>query len=287
MDPESLLPPWLAGPVQTGPRNRGTVYVGTDARTGGPVAVKVYVGLAHYCSMSERVSALVAAWAGGWAGACREPKRRARLPLVVGEHSEEAPHLLVMEACGVDLQTLLNRERRAVVPFTAAWIMHQVAFAARVLHNLGFAHADIKLSNVLLAGPGARLTDRARVKLADYDGAWPLGKGRNPPAGTIGTPWFRPPELDVGGECTEACDAWSLGCLGYALIMRAAPFPHDRAEDRRAALPAARAALRLRETGHPLTDGLCSLIRRLLEPDPARRPAFVAILAETGALLDI
>ncbi len=116
--------------------------------------------------------------------------------------SDDEPSVLVLEDIdGVPLHRLPRSEQIRNLPLLAEAI-------ARV-HQFGFAHRDIKLSNALLAN-GA-------VRLIDFGLAAQLGTTRASLDGTVG---YVPPE-GPGVQVTTAADVYALGaCVAHTLLGR-------------------------------------------------------------------
>lgn len=98
-------------------------------------------------------------------------------------------------------------------------ITKSVVLALAALHNLGFAHADVKPENVMFTTPAC-----AAVKLIDF------GLARKSPCGQatyIQSRYYRAPETVLGVGSTVAMDMWSLGCMVPELYTGRALFKAD------------------------------------------------------------
>jgi serine/threonine protein kinase len=115
------------------------------------------------------------------------------------------------------------------------------------IHAAGIVHRDVKPANVLVGGDGRpRLTDFGIARDEDSTGLTETGQ-------VIGTLKYIAPEVARGKPATPSSDLYSLGVL-LSEVAPADPPPR-----------------------------LAGLIARLVEPDPARRPATAA---EAIATLD-
>ncbi len=132
--------------------------------------------------------------------------------------------------------------------------------ALRCLHAIGYAHLDLKPSQVLRGPRGAALIDLGL--------AAPISS-RLAPRGTWG---FIAPELLAGGEWDRRVDIYELGCLLVAVWTGETPLGGGEiAEQIRRQMK--RPRLRLREHVPGIPEGLDRVVEALLDPDPAQRPA--------------
>ncbi|GAA5915809.1 hypothetical protein JCM6882_006106 [Rhodosporidiobolus microsporus] len=162
--------------------------------------------------------------------------------VVVGE---EAVHIFLQLVSGGDLFSYLLKKTRLDAP-EAKFILYQLLLALRYLHDeVGVAHRDIKLENVILASSGPF----PKVQLADFGQSRPLSLG--PSHSLNGTLQYMAPEqlrgvtrrkdggvgMAVGeGQGEEDVegkgmgwegakgDVWSLGILLALLLTGSHPF---------------------------------------------------------------
>ncbi|WP_435007681.1 protein kinase domain-containing protein [Tundrisphaera lichenicola] len=180
------------------------------------------------------------------------------------------------------------RTTLAELPFARAiaWWGARLAEALGHAHDRGVLHRDIKPSNVLVTGD-------ALPMLLDFNLAREPWDERNALAtdhlgGTVA--YMAPEHLEAlstsQGEIVDSrADIFSLGVLLYEALTGSRPFPapssastvdealHRAAQDRRASPP------RLRDEHPEIPEALERVIRRCLEPDPARRFPNAAELA--------
>jgi serine/threonine protein kinase len=140
-----------------------------------------------------------------------------------------------------------------------------------------FVHRDVKPSNVMLCTEAdgaivAKLIDFGLVRDVTDQSA-----GGSPVrTGFIGTPHFASPE-QFAGETTDArSDIFSLGVTFWFMLTGKVPFDGTREEIQRQQLSGALPLEQLK--GIPRT--VVDLIKRMLEPDPAKRPQSPAALKE-------
>ncbi len=255
----------------------GDIFLGEQVSLGRKVALKV---LKQDLSLDK--------------GMCERLEREARLlasvdhPAVVrvidfGE--ADGRTVLVMElAEGTTLEQLLKdgpfSPRRAVP------LLVQLAEGLAAIHQRGIVHRDIKPENVVVSdsvrGEQARLLDFgiARLEEASGDECRPTG------AMVLGTPEYLSPEQAVGARVEGGSDLYSFGVLAFRMLSGVLPFPGPTARELLAQhvaappIPLDVAAPELE--AHP---GLCELVMRCLEKNPAQRP--VSALALAAALLKL
>ena len=84
-------------------------------------------------------------------------------------------------------------------------LFHQMLQALAYIHTCGYAHRDIKPTNILIESR----TPRFRAKLADFG----LAKDRSALASCVGSYCYTAPEIWTRTAYTEAVDIWSLGVV--------------------------------------------------------------------------
>jgi serine/threonine protein kinase len=155
------------------------------------------------------------------------------------DHPSIVPVLGVHEALGDTLIAFAHVEGEpldqltgpALAPRQVALLLIQLADAVEAFHSHGFVHLDLKPANVLMAADG-------RPRLLDFGIAEPIG---HPPAVPRGTPGYASPEVAAGGAASRASDVYGLAAIAKHLL-----------------------------GAHP-TPRVAGVLRRGLEPDPARR----------------
>ena len=175
--------------------------------------------------------------------------------------------LIVMEL--VDGRTLLEAVSAGpLTPLEAVAIGAKVAAALGEAHRAGILHLDIKSGNIMLTAGG-------QVKVLDFGLAKRAAAGSDAAAAeltregmAVGTLSYMSPEQLLAQKVDERSDLFSLGVVLYEMLAGRRPFQGSSA--------VATADAILHSPPPPLASAavpepLKSVIRRLLEKDPARR----------------
>jgi serine/threonine-protein kinase len=146
----------------------------------------------------------------------------------------------------------------------AACMAIAVARALGAAHAEGVIHRDVKPENVMLhENSSVKLTDFGIAQLVDVQGMTTTGQ-------VLGSPAHMAPEQIEGRECDARSDLFALGTVLYLLAVGELPFtgtnPHQLLK--RIMEGNFKDPLQARPT---IGGRLASIIRRLLEIDPARR----------------
>ena len=107
-----------------------------------------------------------------------------------------------------DIIFRLDKNHTAIQPGVVIHIMRHILRALEVLHEHGFAHADIKPANVMLDQMG-------NVKVIDYGRAVRLEEKLTI---LLGTPHYMAPELHQRSPNRAQSDLYSVGILGIELL---------------------------------------------------------------------
>ncbi len=120
---------------------------------------------------------------------------------------------------GPNLAQVVEKEGPLGVERTGSILLATLA-ALEHAHAVRLVHRDIKPEN-LLVGPEGRL------RVTDFGLALALPRGRLFGGATSrsGTPQFAAPEQLTGGQVDSRTDVYSLGAVGYFLLLGRAPFP--------------------------------------------------------------
>jgi len=184
----------------------------------------------------------------------------------IGEEAGQ-PYLVTQLMGGGDVEGVIEKAPDHRVPLeTALRIADQVCQALEYAHAKGIVHRDLKPGNVWLTADGT-------AKLGDFGLAVALDRSRLTQAGMmVGTVHYMPPEQAIGGEVTPRSDLYALGAMLYEMTCGRPPFVGDES-----------VAIITQHLNTPpvapswhvpdLPSGLEALLLRLLEKDPAKRPA--------------
>lgn len=92
-------------------------------------------------------------------------------------------------------------------------------FAIQFLHDIGIAHRDLKMENVMISKKGCN-DSVLQIKIIDFG----LSKQFDPDdistdkfTGLVGTPHYLAPEV-LNQSYSEKCDIWAIGIIAYLLF---------------------------------------------------------------------
>jgi len=208
-------------------------------------------------------------------------------PLPQGEGGGEGTPYIVTELMGGgDVEGLIEQapEHRPPLQRTLQ-VGIEVCRGLEFAHSHGIVHRDLKPGNVWLTAPplpglGEGRGEGSVAKLGDFGLAVALDKSRLTQAGMmVGTVSYMPPEQAMGSEVTPRSDLYSLGAMLYEMVTGRPPFVGDESV----------AIITQHLNSPPVSPSwhnasvpsvLESLILRLLEKDPAKRPASAADVRE-------
>ena len=153
----------------------------------------------------------------------------------------------------------------------------QLVEGVHYLHSHGIAHRDLKLENMLLDADG-------NVKIGDFGvsevfraNEWDCEHKSRGVCGS--TPYIAPEEFLDGEYDARLVDVWSIGIIYYALTFHSVPWRVASPSDQNYCkfLAGGCAAL---EPFDRLASGPRSLLKKILEPNPARRISLDEIYAD-------
>lgn len=177
------------------------------------------------------------------------------------EASGDNPPTLVFEFCeGGSLADLL-REQGKLDPVTAVRIIVQVADALAAIHELGYAHGDVKPENILFS--------RDRIpRLADFNSARAIAATTR--SVVLFTPGYAAPEHVKTGRPSQKGDVWALALALYEAVKGEPLFEADlfKYQEKLAALEGEGGARA--ETGDRELD---EVLARCLRLNPDERPS--------------
>lgn len=150
----------------------------------------------------------------------------------------------------------------------------EIARGLAAIHALNIVHRDLKPGNVLI-------TTKGEVKIVDFGVAREEGSRLTQKNQKVGSVFYIAPEIWLGGRPTPAVDLYSLGVVLYELATGSLPFDEP--------YPGKIMHMHLDEDAVPpcernpdVPEWLSTLILRLLEKSPRKRPHSAAEVIETA-----
>ena len=248
--------------------NMGQVCEALDERTGEKVAVKTMLRRRNGELVSLREADKNALRFQ------REVRIMSRLhsdnlPRIIdGGLDGDQPYLAMEYVPGMTLADLIAKEDRLRVAWAAA-IGAQIAAGLAVAHRASVVHRDLKPSNVMITPDGVvKVLDfGVGLILDDVDGEPLTSSGV-----TLGTARYMSPEQAKAEAVTPATDLYALGCVLYEMLAGASPFDGETAYELMSQ-QVEQAPLPVSGLRSEVPEALGQLVSRLLEKDPANRPA--------------
>ncbi|CAG5873341.1 hormonally up-regulated neu tumor-associated kinase homolog A [Menidia menidia] len=186
----------------------------------------------------------------------------------------ENSYYLVMELCpGGNLMTLIYEKKHLDERETQKYI-RQLVLAVEHLHRSGIVHRDLKIENLLL-------DEQNNIKLIDFGLSNCAGiLGYSDPFSTqCGSPAYAAPELLSRKKYGPKVDIWSIGVNMYAMLTGTLPFTvepfslrglHQKMVDKE-----------MNPLPPSLSTAAICLLKKLLEPDPNKRPNIHQVMADS------
>jgi serine/threonine-protein kinase len=202
------------------------------------------------------------------------------VPVLSAGQTDGLPYFIMPFVEGESLRARLSRGPLSVRE--AVSILKDVARALTYAHGRGIIHRDIKPDNILLSSGSATVTDFgvAKALSASREGRAPAPQTRTGTitlVGTsIGTPAYMAPEQAAGDPSTDhRADLYALGIVGYEMLVGTPPF-HGRAPQQLLAAQLTEQPPPIGTRRYDVPEALASLLMRLLEKEPAKRPRTAA-----------
>lgn len=166
---------------------------------------------------------------------------------------------------GTTLEARLNRGR--IPPLESRRILSELTDALAAAHRAKMVHLDIKPENVFLEG------DLQKVLLMDFGIATAVSEQIDESAGgpVVGTPEYMSPEqARAAPEIDHRSDIYSLGALGYRMLMGRPPFSGRNAQET-LEKHVKEAPKSIRDINPTIPKDFADAIMRCLEKDPWER----------------
>jgi serine/threonine protein kinase/tetratricopeptide (TPR) repeat protein len=172
------------------------------------------------------------------------------------------------------------RENSEVPAARAIPILRQVCKALGAAHDKDIIHLDVKPDNVMLLARGKRAD---AVKVVDFGIAGLVHAQKDEEGVIAGTPEYISPERAMCRDYDLRSDIYSLGVMAYEMLSGAPPFHgRDLGTTLLMHIKDPPEPLARRAAAHGVPAELAALVMRMLDKDPAARPAN---MAEVEALL--
>jgi len=191
---------------------------------------------------------------------------------VVGfEHvfeDQENVYILLELCTNQSLHDLIKRRKRLTEVEVQCYVAQMIS-ALKYLHSHRVIHRDLKLGNLFL-------NDKMELKMGDFGLAAKLEFDGEKKRTVCGTPNYIAPEIIEGkGGHSYEVDTWSLGVIIYTLIVGKPPF---ETPDVKLTYKKIKACNYSFPDTIPMSDAAKSLISRILNLDPSKRPTLDEIL---------
>ncbi|MFH2011029.1 MAG: protein kinase [bacterium] len=186
---------------------------------------------------------------------------------------------------GETLADVVKREA-PLPPSRVLYLVRQVAAALDAAHGAGFAHLDIKPSNIFLITKDGRSD---HVKLLDFGTAQLLERAPkiDSPSKSgmfnLGTPVYMSPEQACGDTVDHRSDIYSLGAVIYEMLTGKPPFEAQSAPEyihKHMSVPPKRIT-QLKGLPYKITRGAARAVMQCLEKNADDRPQSCAALVES------
>ncbi len=207
------------------------------------------------------------------------------VPVLSAGETDGLPFFIMPFVEGESLRARLSRGPLSVRE--AVSILKDVSRALVYAHGRGIIHRDIKPDNILLSSGSATVTDFgvAKALSASREGTRSETANRTGTitlVGTsIGTPAYMAPEQAAGDPNTDhRADLYALGIVGYEMLVGTPPF-HGRAPQQLLAAQLTEKPAPIASRRYDVPEALATLIMRLLEKEPAKRPKTAAEVARS------
>ena len=194
-----------------------------------------------------------------------------------GELPDGRQYLVMEYLDGESLEERMERAPRLTLA-EALPILEDTMAALTAAHNAGVVHRDLKPANVFLV---KQPDGKPWVKLLDFGLARPTA--RREVSRVAGTPDYISPEHARGRPPGPPADVYALGVLAFQLATGRLPFTgtnaHEVMEKHVKVPPPVPRSIDSR-----IPDALSSLVLKMLDKEPGRRPDSAQVRAELRAI---
>ncbi|XP_077500566.1 serine/threonine-protein kinase polo isoform X2 [Amblyomma americanum] len=190
---------------------------------------------------------------------------------IVGFHSyfeDEKNVYIILELCSRRSLMEMHRRRKTLTEAEVRYFLHQLLLACRYLVQQRVIHRDLKLGNLLL-------NESMELKVGDFGLATRLDYEGERKKTLCGTPNYIAPEILAKKGHSYEVDIWSIGCILFTLLVGRPPFETPTLKE---------TYVRIKKNEYHVPSTVSSparaLIRKMLQPEPERRPNIEAILQD-------
>jgi len=176
---------------------------------------------------------------------------------------------ILLELCTNQTLNELLKRRKRLTELEVQCYMVQIINAMKYLHANRVIHRDLKLGNLFLS-------EKMEIKVGDFGLATKLEFDGEKKRTICGTPNYIAPEILDGkvGHSYEV-DVWSIGVIMYTMLVGKPPF---ETPDVKTTYKKIRMNSYSFPEHVPLSDSAKSLITKILNLDPSRRPTLDEML---------
>ncbi|SDD51331.1 protein kinase domain-containing protein [Actinokineospora iranica] len=185
-----------------------------------------------------------------------------------GIDASGSPYLAMEYLDGRSLRDLVAEHPQLPISWVAA-LGAQIADGLAAAHRAGVIHRDLKPSNVMLVQAGTvKVLDFGMGRIVDD-----IENGKVTSSGvTVGTARYMAPEQFLASNVAHAADLYALGCVLYELLTGVPPF-HSESRHSLGQKHLKEPVPPIRLLRSDVPGDMVRLVERLLEKDPADRPA--------------
>ncbi len=187
-------------------------------------------------------------------------------------HDGDLPYIVMEYIEGKTLAKVMQRRRRLGLRLFFPLAVQLLA-AIGAAHRHGWVHRDLKPDNIMVS---PRKNQPDFIKVLDFGLARMLSTEEDiTKQNLMGTALYLSPEQIQGMKIDQRSDVYALGILFYLLLTGKRPFKsRDDVNLMFQHLSAEPEPLEfVLPEGHDIPPGVCALIHRCLQKDPAARPA--------------
>jgi len=190
---------------------------------------------------------------------------------IVGFHGffEDSDNVyIILELCRRRSMMELHKRRKAITEPETRYFIRQLLNGVKHLHDRKIIHRDLKLGNLFL-------NDDMDVKIGDFGLATRVDYSGERKRTLCGTPNYIAPEILCKKGHSYEVDIWSIGCIMYTLLVGKPPFETQTLKD---------TYMRIKKNEYHVPSRIGplarSLIQKLLQGDPTKRPTVGDILQD-------